>query len=97
MGASKAYANAKSMFFQPGMYEWMCALTADWLACQNKEPKPKHLNEVLMEERHDDTAAFCAIHIDHKGPLHPPSNRKSHCFLIFDSFPLTIPTSYNGT
>ena len=39
-----------------------------------------------LEEWQGDAAPFCAIHIDHKGPLHPPSNRKTHCLLIFDSF-----------
>ena len=39
-----------------------------------------------MEEWQGDTAPFCAIHIDHKGPLHPPSNRNTHCLLIVDSF-----------
>ena len=29
---------------------------------------------------------FCAIHIDHKGPLHPPSNLNTHYLLIVDSF-----------
>ena len=41
---------------------------------------------MLLEEWQGDTAPFCATHIDHKGPLHPPSNRKTHCLLIVDSF-----------
>ena len=68
------------------MFDWICALTADCLACQNNKPKPKHLNEVPPEEWQGDTAPFSAIHIDHKGPLHPPSNRNTHCLLIIDSF-----------
>ena len=86
MGASKTYANAKRFYFWPGMFDWICALTADCLACQKKKPKPKHLNEVPLEERQGDTAPFCPIHIDHKGPLHPPSKRNTHCLLIVDSF-----------
>ena len=39
-----------------------------------------------LEEWQGATAPFCAIHINHKGPLHPPSNRNTHCFLIVDSF-----------
>ena len=39
-----------------------------------------------MEEWQGDTAPFCAIHIDHRGPLHPLSNRNTHCLLIIDSF-----------
>ena len=86
MGASKTYANAKRFYYWPGMFDWICALTADCLVCQNNKPKPKHLNEVPLEEWQGDTAPFCAIHIDHKGPLHPPSNRNTHCFLIVESF-----------
>ena len=68
------------------MLDWICALTADCLACQNNKPKPKHLNELSLEEWQGDTALLCAIHIDHKGPVHPPSNRNTHCLLIVDSF-----------
>ena len=68
------------------MFDWICALTADCPACQNNKPKPKHLNEVPLEEWHGDTAPFCLIHIDHKGPLHPSYNRNTHCLLIVDSF-----------
>ena len=28
----------------------------------------------------------CAIHIDHEGPLHPPSNRRLPCLLVFNAF-----------
>ena len=86
MGASKTYANGKRLYYWPGMFDWICALTADCLACQNNKPKPKHLNEVPLEAWQGDTAPFCAIHIDHKGPLHPPSNRNTHVLLIVDSF-----------
>ena len=71
MGASKTYANAKRFYYWPGMFDWICALTAHCLACQNNKPKSKHLNEVPLEEWQGDTAPFSAIHIDHKGPLHP--------------------------
>ena len=66
MGASKTYANAKRFYYWPGMFDWICALTADCLACQNNKPKPKHLNEVPLEEWQGDTAPFCTIHIDQK-------------------------------
>ena len=49
MGASKTYANTKRFYYWPGMFDWICALTADCLACQNYKPKPKHLNEVPLE------------------------------------------------
>ena len=61
------------------------ALTTDCLACQNFEPKPKHRNEVPLEESECYTAPFCATHIDYKGPLHPLSNCNTHCLLIVTS------------
>ena len=71
-------------FYWPVTLDWICALTVDCLACQNNKPKPKpkHLNEVPLEEWQGDTAPFCAIHFDQKGPLHPPSNRNTHSILI---------------
>ena len=50
MGASKTYNNAKRFYYWPGMFDWICALTADCLTCQNNKPKPKHRNEVPLEE-----------------------------------------------
>ena len=77
-GASKTFANAKRFFYWPGMFVWICALTTDSLACQNTKPKPKPkpklLNEVPLEEWPCNIVPFCAIPIDHKGPLHTPSN-----------------------
>ena len=68
------------------MFDWICALTADYLTCQNNKPKPKHRNEVPVEEWQNETVPFRTIHIDHKGPLHPPSNRNPHCLLVIDAF-----------
>ena len=50
MGAWKTYNNAKRFHYWPGMFGWICALTADCLTCQNNKPKPKHRNEVPVEE-----------------------------------------------
>ena len=50
MGASKTYANAKHISYWPGMFERICDLAADCLACQNNKSKPKHFNEVPVEE-----------------------------------------------
>ena len=86
MGAFKTYANAKRFYCWPGLFDWICALTADCLACQNNKPKPKHLKEVPLEEWQGVTAPIYALHTDHKGPLHPPSNRNTHFLLIIDSF-----------
>ena len=41
MGASKTCANTKRFYYWPGMFDWICALTTDCLACQNSKPKPK--------------------------------------------------------
>ena len=41
---------------------------------------------MLLEEWQGDTAPFCAIYVDHKGTLHPPSNRNTHCLLKVDTF-----------
>ena len=71
MGASKTYKNAKRIRYWPGMFDWICALTADCLTCQNNKPKPKQRNEVPLEEWQNETAPFRTIQIDHTGPLHP--------------------------
>ena len=87
MGATKTYANAKIFQYWPSMFDWICALTADWLTCQNNKPKPKRRIEVPLEEWQNETVPFRIIQIDHKGPLHPPSANNRHCLLIIDAFP----------
>ena len=86
MGAAKTYNKAKRFYYWPGMFDWICALTADCLPCQNNKPKPKHRNEEPLEEWQNETVPFRTIHIDHKGPLHPPRNRNIHCLLVTDAF-----------
>ena len=86
MDASKTYNIAKKFYYWPGMLDWICALIADRLNCQNNKAKPKHRNEVPLEEGQNETVPFRTIHIDHKGPLHPPSNRNIHCLLVTDAF-----------
>ena len=86
MGASKTYNNAKRFYDWPGIFDWICALTADCLTCQNNKSKPKNRKEVPLEEWQNETVPFRTIHIDHKGPLHPPSNRSLHCLLVIDAF-----------
>ena len=68
------------------MFDWICALTADCLTCQSNKPKPKHRNEVPLEEWQNETIPFRTIHIDHKGPLHPQGNGNHHCLLVIDVF-----------
>ena len=86
MGARKTYANAKRFYYWPRTFDWICALTADCLTCQKNKPKPKHRNEVPLEEWQNETVPFCTIHIDHKGPIHPTSAGNVHCLLIVDAF-----------
>ena len=50
MGASKTYNNARLFYYRPGIIDWICALTADCLACQNNKRKPKQRNELPLEE-----------------------------------------------
>ena len=99
MGASKTYNNAKRFYYWPGMFDWICALTADCLTCQNNKPKPKHRNEVPLEEWQNETVPFRTIDIDHEGPLHPSSNRNLHCLLVIDVFSrllMVYPVINNG-
>ena len=85
MGATKTYANTKRFYYWPGMFDWICALTADCLTCQNNKPKLKHRNEVRLEKWQNETVSFRTIHIDHKGPIHPSSASNVHCLLIVDA------------
>ena len=55
MGASETYNNAKRFYYWHGMIDWICALTADCLTCQNNKPQPKHRNDIPSEENHDET------------------------------------------
>ena len=86
MGVSKTYNYTKRLYYWPGMFDWLCALTADCLTCQNNKPKPKHTIEVPLDLWEKETVPFRAIHIDHKGLLHPSSNRNLHCLLFIDAF-----------
>ena len=85
MGASETYNNAKRFYYWPGMFDWICPLTNDCLTCQNNEPKPRHRNDVPLGEWQNKTVPFRTLHIDHKGPLNPPSNRNLHCLLVIDA------------
>ena len=57
------------------MFDWISALTGDCLTCQINKAKPKHRNKNPLEEWKNETTSFRTIRIDHKGPLHPSSNR----------------------
>ena len=76
----------KRFYYMSGMFDWICALTVDCLTCQSNKSKPQHRNEVPMEEWQNKTVPFRIIRIDHKGLLHPPSNRNFHCLLVIGAF-----------
>ena len=86
MGATETYANGKRFYHWLGMFDWICALTADCVTCQYNKPKPKHRNEVPLEKWQNATVPFRTVHIDHKGPIHPTSASSVHCLLIIDAF-----------
>ena len=71
---------------QPSMSDWICALTADCLTCQNNKWKTKHRIEIPSDDWLNDAVLFRTIHFDHKGPLHPPNNHNLHCLLVIDAF-----------
>ena len=86
MEPTKTYANVKRFYYWPGVFDWICALTADCLTCRNNKPKLKHRNEVPLEEWQFEAVPFRTIHIDHKGPINPSSASNVHCLLIVDAF-----------
>ena len=86
MGASKTYNNAKQLYYWPGMFDWIRSITADCRTCQNYKPKPKHKHEVPLEEGQNETTVVRTVHIDHKGLLHPASNRTLQFLLVIDAF-----------
>ena len=86
MVATKTYANTKRSYYWPGMFDWICALTAGCLTCQNNKAKPRYRNEVPLEQWQNETVPFRTIHIDHKGPIHPTSASNVHCLLVLDAF-----------
>ena len=85
MGSTKTYANAKRLYYWSGMFDWICALTANGLTCQNNKPKPKHRNEVPLEGWQNEVVPLRTKHIDHKGPIHPTSASNFHCVSIVDA------------
>ena len=86
MRPTKTYANAKRFYYWPGTFDWICALTADCPTYQNNKPKPKHRNEVPLEEWQNETVPFRTIQIGHKGRIYPTSASNVHCLLIVDAF-----------
>ena len=53
---------------------------------KNKQ-KRRDIHEAPLEKWADTVPfPFHTVHIDHKGPLNPPSSGKHHCLVIVDSF-----------
>ena len=86
MGASKTHNNAKQFYNWPSMFDWIGALTADCLICENNKPKPKHRNEVPLDDWQNKTVPLRTIQIHPKGPLHQSRNRNFHCVSVIDAF-----------
>ena len=82
------------------MFDWICTLTADCLTCQKNKPRPKHGNEVPLEEWQNKTVPIRTIHNDHKRTRHPQSNRNLHFLLVIDAFSrflMVYPVTNTGT
>ena len=86
MCTSKTYNFVKRSYHWPGMFDWIYALAAGCLTCHNNKLKPKQGNEVPLEEWRNENTPFHVIHIDHKGPPNPPSNRNLYCLFVIDAF-----------
>ena len=87
VGLDKTLANVKRFFYWPGMYKWIENLITDCLECQKNKQKRRDIHEAPLEKWTDTVPfPFHTVHIDHKGPLNPPSNGKHHCLVIVDSF-----------
>ena len=99
-GTAKTYNNAKRFYYWTGVFDSLGALTSDCLTSQNNKSKPKQRNEVPIEEwENEETVPFRTIHMDHKGPLHPPGNRNFHCLLVIDAisrFLMVYPVTNTG-
>ena len=86
-GIDRTLSSIKRFFFWPGLFKWVNHLIASCLDCQKNKNKRKDLNEAPLEKWTDTVPfPFHTVHIDHKGPLNPPSNGKHHCLVIVDSF-----------
>ena len=87
MGINKTFATLKRFFYWPGMYKWVSALIADCLDCQVDKSKRSDLHNAPLEQWGElETQPFQTLHIDHKGPISPPSNRNTHCLMVIDAF-----------
>ena len=87
MGKDKTLYNLKRFFFCPGCYKWVSSLIADCLNCQKNKSKRHDLNSAPLEKWGETVCIpLHTVHIDHKGPLNPPSKGKRHCLVVVDAF-----------
>ena len=83
----KVIPNIQRFFFWPGLYKWVHALYQNYLDCQKNKQKRKDVNEAPLEPWSSTVPfPFHTVHIDHKGPLKPPSRGKRHCLVVVDAF-----------
>ena len=86
-GKDKTLSSIKRFFYWPGLYKWVSHLIANCLDCQKNKQKRKDLNEAPLEKWTETVPfPFHTVHIDHKGPINPPSNGNKHCLVVIDSF-----------
>lgn len=87
MGVEKTLQTIKQFFYWPGMQKWVTVLINDCLTCQQNKHTTHQKHEAPLEHWNEDIPfPFHTVHIDHKGPLNPPSKGKKHCLVIVDSF-----------
>ena len=86
-GKDKTLSSIKRFFYWPGLYKWVSHFIANCLDCQKNKQKRKDLNEAPLEKWTETVPfPFHTVHIDHKGPINPPSNGNKHCLVVIDSF-----------
>ena len=84
---STTYNRVKRYFYWPGMFKWIEMLMLDCLSCQTNKSARKDLNKAPLEPWGQlEAMPLHTLHIDHKGPLRPPSKRIRFCLVIVDAF-----------
>ncbi len=73
-GIQKTVEQIQTLFHFPGLYKWCKYLIKDCLKCQTNKNVVKRKTQTapLLAPSRDVTAPLEKIHIDYKGPLHPP-------------------------
>ena len=82
MRKDKTLYNLKRFVFWPDCYKWVSSLIADSFNCQKNKSKRHDLNSAPLEKWGETVCIpLHTVDIDHKGPLNPPSKKKtlSYC------------------